>query len=163
MIGPDGVTRWLKSQGRVYVDEIGRAIRMIGVSANITELKQIEADRDRLLKQEQTARRLAENERQRLRDILMQVPTMFAVLSGPDHVFELANAKFLSVSGRSQEIIGKTAREAFPEMEGQGYFEIHDHVYQTGDIVRGDEYLSRWDPNGDGNLVEGFLILSFCH
>ncbi|UBF29949.1 PAS domain-containing protein (plasmid) [Kovacikia minuta CCNUW1] len=161
VMSPDGKTRWLKSQGRVYRNEAGRAIRMIGVSANITELKQIEADRDQLLKQEQAARRLAENERQRLRDILMQVPAMFAVLSGPDHVFELANPKFLSVSGRSQEIIGKTAREAFPEMEGQGYFEIHDHVYQTGDIVRGDEFLSRWDVNGDGNLVEGFFNLVF--
>jgi PAS domain S-box-containing protein len=161
VIGPDGATRWLKSQGRVYLDEAGRAIRMIGVSANITEFRQIEADRDRLLKQEQSARRLAENERQRLRDILTQVPAMFAVLSGPDHVFELANAKFLTVSGRSEDIIGKTAREAFPEMEGQGYYEIHDHVYRTGEIVRGDEFLSRWDPTGVGNLVEGFFNLVF--
>lgn len=161
VICPDGQIRWLKSQGRAYLDEAGRAIRMIGVSANITELKQMEADRDRLLKQEQAARRLAEGERRRLRDILMQVPAMFAVLSGPDHVFELANPKFLAVSGRSQEIIGKTAREAFPEMAGQGYFEIHDHVYQTGEVVRGDEYLSRWDSDGEGNLVEGFFNLVF--
>ncbi|MBD1914077.1 PAS domain S-box protein [Leptolyngbya sp. FACHB-8] len=161
VMSPDGQIRWLRSQGRVYLDEAGQAIRMIGVSANITEVKQIEAERDRLLEQEQAARRLAESERQRLRDILMQVPAMFAVLSGPNHVFELANAKFLAVSGRSEDIIGKAARDAFPEMEGQDFFEIHDHVYQTGEVVRGDEYLSRWDPNGDGNLVEGFFNLVF--
>ncbi|MBD1869963.1 PAS domain-containing protein [Cyanobacteria bacterium FACHB-471] len=161
VIGPDGVHRWIKSQGRVYLDEAGRGIRMSGVSLNITERKQIEAERDRLLEQEQTARRLAENERQRLRDILMQVPAMFAVLSGPEHVFELANSTFLTVSGRSEDIIGKTAREAFPEMEGQGYFEIHDRVYQTGEIVQGDEYLSRWDADGSGNLVEGVFNFVF--
>ncbi|HEY9617759.1 MAG TPA: PAS domain-containing protein, partial [Microcoleaceae cyanobacterium] len=161
VLSPDGVIRWLKSQGRAYLDEGGQAIRMIGVSANITELRQVEADRDRLLEREQTARRLAENERQRLRDILMQVPAMFAVLSGPEHIFELANAKFLTVSGRSDAIIGKTAREAFPEMADQEFFEIHDQVYQTGEIVRGDEFLSRWDPQGDGNLVEGFFNLVF--
>jgi PAS domain S-box-containing protein len=161
VIAPDGIVHWIKSQGRVYLDEAGRGIRMSGVSLNITERKQIEAERDRLLKQEQTARRVAENERQRLREILMQVPAMFAVLAGPDHVFELANSTFLAVSGRGEEIIGKTDREAFPEMEGQGYFEIHDHVYQTGEIVQGDEYLSRWDPDGSGNLVEGFFNLVF--
>jgi PAS domain S-box-containing protein len=161
VMSPDGVTRWLKSQGRAYFNESGRVIRMIGISIDITERKQIEAERDRFLEKEQAARRLAESERQRLRDILMQVPAMFAVLSGPDHVFELANAKFLDVSGRSEDILGKTAREVFPEMAGQGYFELHDHVYQTGEIVRGDEYLSRWDANGDGNLVEGFFNLVF--
>jgi PAS domain S-box-containing protein len=161
VMSPDGAILWLKSQGRVYLDDAGQAIRMLGVSVNITERKQIEAERDRLLKQEQASHRMAENERQRLRDILIQVPAMFAVLSGPDHVFELANSKFLAVSGRSEEILGKTARDVFPEMEGQGYFEIHDQVYQTGEIIRGDEYLSRWDPNGDGNFVEGFFNLVF--
>jgi PAS domain S-box-containing protein len=161
VVCPDGETRWLKSQGRVYLDETGQAIRIVGVSVNITDRKQIELERDRLLSQEQAARRSAENERQRLRDILMRVPAMFAVLSGPDHVFELANSTFLKVSGRSENIIGKTAKEVFPEMQDQGYFEIHDRVYQTGEIVRGDEYLSRWDPDGNGKLVEGFFNLVF--
>lgn len=161
VVSPDGITRWLKSQGRIYLDGSGQGARITGVSMNITERKQIEAERDRLLQQEQAARRAAENERQRLKDILIQVPAMFAVLSGPTHVFELANSTFLKVSGRTEAIIGKTAREAFPEMEGQGYFEIHDRVYQTGEIVRGDEYLSRWDPDGSGNLVEGFFNLVF--
>ncbi|MCY6489198.1 PAS domain S-box protein [Leptolyngbya sp. GGD] len=161
VISPDGAIRWLKSQGRVYLNDAGHAIRMLGVSLNITERKQIEAERDRLLKQEQASRRLAENERQRLRDILMQVPAMFAVLSGSDHVFELANSKFLAVSGRSEDILGKRAHEVFPEMAAQGYSEIYDRVYQTGEIIQGDESLSRWEPNGDGNVVEGFFNFVF--
>ncbi|WP_088889282.1 PAS domain S-box protein [Leptolyngbya ohadii] len=65
--------RWFKSQGRVYLDDAGRATRMTGVSVNITERKQIEAERDRLLEQEQNARRLAENERQQAQALLAEL------------------------------------------------------------------------------------------
>ncbi|HEY9764496.1 MAG TPA: PAS domain S-box protein [Trichocoleus sp.] len=41
VVRPDGVVRWLNSQGRVYRDETGRQSRMIGVSVDITERKQI--------------------------------------------------------------------------------------------------------------------------
>ncbi|OUL31675.1 histidine kinase [Nostoc sp. RF31YmG] len=161
VIAPNGAVRWLNSQGQVYLDETGRGVRITGVSVDITERKLIEAERDRLLEREQVARRLAESERQRLREILMQVPAMFAVLSGPDHVFELANSTFLKIFGRSEAIIGKTARAAFADMEDQEFFEIHDHVYQTGEVIRGDEYLTRWDAKIDGKLVEGFFNLTF--
>ncbi len=161
VMGASGAIRWLKSQGRVYCDEIGQATRMTGVSVDITERKQIEAERDHLLEQEQTARRLAENERQRLREILMQVPAMFAVLSGPDHVFELANPTFLTVSGRSETIIGQSAKDVFPEIADQDYFDVHDRVFQMGEVVRGDEYMSRWYADGSGNWVEGFFNLVF--
>ena len=29
--------------------------------------------------------------------------------------------------------VGKTIRQAFPSIEGQGFFEVLDRVYQTGD------------------------------
>ncbi|KAF3887395.1 MULTISPECIES: PAS domain S-box protein [Nostocales] len=59
-ISPEGVVRWLNSQGKVYHDATGRGVRMIGVSVDITERKQIEAEREmlrtrseRLLRQQQ--------------------------------------------------------------------------------------------------------------
>ncbi|MGB3202094.1 MAG: PAS domain S-box protein [Nodosilinea sp.] len=42
VIGPDGVTRWLTSQGRVYLNEAGKGIRLIGLSVDATERKQAE-------------------------------------------------------------------------------------------------------------------------
>ncbi len=45
VIDPDGIVRWLHSQGQVYLDQTGRGVRMIGVSVDITERKQIEAER----------------------------------------------------------------------------------------------------------------------
>ncbi|MBD3559758.1 PAS domain-containing protein, partial [Planktothrix sp. FACHB-1355] len=151
---PDDLDRWYEAHAYPSVDGLSVYFR------DISDRKQLELERDRLLEREKAARRQAETERKRLKDILIEVPAMFAVLSGPEHRFELANPTFLKVSGRSEDIIGKTAREAFPEMASQEYFDIHDRVYQNGEIIRGNEYLCRWDA-GDGNLVEGFFNLVF--
>ncbi|NMG06318.1 PAS domain S-box protein [Brasilonema sp. UFV-L1] len=42
VIGPDGTARWLRSQGRVYKDADGQAVRIVGISIDITEHKQTE-------------------------------------------------------------------------------------------------------------------------
>lgn len=156
-IDPNGAVRWLNSQGRVYIDETGRGVRTIGVSVDITERKQMEAERDRLLEREQTARQLAETERQRLHDILMQLPAMVGIVKGSDLVYEFANSTYLQVTGRTPDIIGKSIREAFPELEGQIYFDLLDRVYQTGETFIGNELPVYWDRNGDGVLQEGFF------
>ncbi|MBW4562936.1 MAG: PAS domain S-box protein [Mojavia pulchra JT2-VF2] len=43
VITPDGEARWLNSQGKVYFDSDGQAQRVIGVSLDITQRKQVEA------------------------------------------------------------------------------------------------------------------------
>jgi signal transduction histidine kinase/FixJ family two-component response regulator len=53
------------------------------------------------------------------------------VLRGPDHVFEVVNAAYYELVGQ-REVIGKPAREALPEMRGQGYFAMLDQAYSTG-------------------------------
>jgi PAS domain S-box-containing protein len=162
VISPDGVVRWLKSQGQVYLDETGRRVRMIGVSVDITERKQIEAERDRLLKREQAARLEAENERQRLHDILMQLPAMIGIVKGSDLVYEFANPTYLEGTGRTPEIIGKSIRDVFPELEGQIYFDVIERVYQTGETFSVNESPTYWDRNGDGVLEEAFFHCIFA-
>ncbi|WP_199333413.1 PAS domain S-box protein [Oculatella sp. FACHB-28] len=56
----DGSIRWLSSQGIVVQDSHNRSIRMIGINFDITERKQEEAERERLLANEQLARQEAE-------------------------------------------------------------------------------------------------------
>lgn len=64
VMSPDGVTRWLKSQGQVYRDEAGQATRMIGVSANITAQvqarQQVEALLEKLQQKEKQQQFLIE-------------------------------------------------------------------------------------------------------
>ncbi|AFZ21291.1 PAS domain-containing protein [Allocoleopsis franciscana] len=161
VIDPHGTTRWINSQGQTYLNNAGRGVRLIGVSVDITERKQMEAERDRLLKREQSARREAETERQRLHDILMQLPAMIGIVKGPDLVYEFANPTLLQVAGRTPDIIGKSMREIFPELEGQIYFDAVKRVYQTGEPFIGNESPAYWDRNGDGVLEEAFFNFTF--
>ncbi|MBM1173410.1 PAS domain-containing sensor histidine kinase [Microvirga arabica] len=71
-------------------------------------------------------------EQDRLRELFQQAPGFMAMLRGREHVFELANDAYLQLVGHRRDIIGKSAREALPEIEGQGFFELLDNVYATG-------------------------------
>lgn len=55
-----------------------------------------------------------------------------ALLTGADHLFELANAPFLQMVG-GREVVGKTCLEAFPELASTGYPAVLDRVFQTGE------------------------------
>jgi len=82
-----------------------------------------------------TGRFLAEQNlrtsQERLSDLFQQAPAFFAVLRGPDHIFEMSNPLYLELIGQ-RSIIGKTVREAVPEAEGQGFLALLDNVYKTG-------------------------------
>lgn len=60
VMAPDQTVRWLHSRGRTYFNAKGQAERMIGVSLDVSRRVQIEAERDLLLRQEQSARGEAE-------------------------------------------------------------------------------------------------------
>jgi len=63
------------------------------------------------------AEREAVDEAERLRGLFEQAPGFMAMLRGPGHVFELANAAYHRLVGR--DVLGRPAREALPEVEGQ--------------------------------------------
>ncbi|HBB34707.1 MAG TPA: hybrid sensor histidine kinase/response regulator [Cyanobacteria bacterium UBA8803] len=57
----DKVERWLRAKGQAYYDPNGKPLRFSGTVLNITEQKQVEAQREQLLQQEQAAREAAEH------------------------------------------------------------------------------------------------------
>jgi PAS domain S-box-containing protein len=63
--------------------------------------------------------------------LFQQAPGFMAALSGPAHVFTMANTAYLQLVGR-ENILGKPVREALPEVVGQGFIELLDRVYQGG-------------------------------
>jgi two-component system, cell cycle sensor histidine kinase and response regulator CckA len=95
-----------------------------------------------------------ESERTRLADIFTHAPAFIASLRGPDHIFELANAQFYDLIANKRDVIGLTAREAFPEVESQGFFQLLDNVYATGVPFVGDEMPVQFT---DGAGVPGEL------
>jgi PAS domain S-box-containing protein len=67
----------------------------------------------------------------RWRALFEQVPGFMCILSGPEHRFEFANSRYADLVG-GRELIGKTLREALPEVETQGFVALLDEVYRTG-------------------------------
>lgn len=80
--------------------------------------------------------RRLETERNRLVELFMQAPGFIAVMDGPDHVFQLVNAAYATLIGRT-DVEGKSIREALPDIAGQGFYELLDSVYQTGEPYEG--------------------------
>jgi hypothetical protein len=78
-----------------------------------------------------------------------QAPGIMVMLRSPEHVFELANTAYYQLVGR-RHLIGRTVRDALPELEGQGFFELLDGVYRSGEpfVGRGISATFRPDPNG---------------
>lgn len=74
-------------------------------------------------------RAMAERERQKL--MLQHMPGFAAMLVGPEHRYEFVNDAYREISG-SRDFVGRTVREAFPEVEGQGFFELLDRTFATG-------------------------------
>jgi PAS domain S-box-containing protein len=69
-----------------------------------------------------------------LRDLFVEAPSAMALLSGSDHRFVFANRAYLKMAGRRRnEIIGKCVRDALPELVAQGFLELLNQVYQTGE------------------------------
>jgi PAS domain S-box-containing protein len=99
--------------------------------------------------------REAEAARARLYDLLMQAPAAMTIMRGPEHRIEFVNPLALRYRGRA-DLVGKTAREATPELVEQGILAIMDEVYMTGTPFVGTEFPVRIDRRGDGVLEEAY-------
>ena len=119
------------------------------VVVDITEEKRIEAERRKLFEE-------LEVERARLASIFVLAPAFIATMRGREHVFELSNPQYDQLVGH-REIVGKTVREALPEIEGQGFFELLDEVYATGKPFAGNGIPVLVRREKGGALEERFL------
>jgi PAS domain S-box-containing protein len=85
---------------------------------------------------ETTQRLLAERrdvaERERLSRMFEQAPGFMAMLSGRTQRFDFVNAAYEQLVGH-RGVVGRSVREALPELEGQGFHELLDKVFTTGE------------------------------
>ncbi len=77
------------------------------------------------------SRQLA-SERERQQAMLRQMPGFVAMLHGPDHVFGYVNEAYIRIAGE-REFLGQGFRNVFPELAEQGFYELLDQVYATGE------------------------------
>jgi DNA-binding CsgD family transcriptional regulator len=82
-------------------------------------------------------------ERSWLPQLFREASVQIAVTRGAEHRYVVANGAFTKAVGR--DVLGKTMRESFPDLEHSGYFEVADRVYQTGVSVVGHAAMAMWD------------------
>ncbi len=90
-----------------------------------------------------------------LRYLLSDAPIAIAVLSGREHVIEIANKEILRVWGKTHEVIGERLYRALPELAGQDFIQLLDDVYSSGKPHHGIEAKALFEH--DGSLEEVYL------
>lgn len=173
VIGPDGETvfqdRYWSASHTPLHDADGKIVLILQHTADITELEALRRARDdnpavsaidmimggNVLRRaeaiQEDNRRLA-TERNRLVEMFMQAPGFVAILSGLDHTFQMHNDAYARIIGRS-DVTGLPIREALPDLEGQGYFELLDSVLATGEPYEGKGALVRFRPDDTGREI----------
>lgn len=136
--GEQGV--WSFNGGLVR-DQDGSPYLGILTIRDVTAQKAAEAERERLL---------LENRDQRdfLRGLLQAVPLWIAVVSGPEHRFELANIEQYAIAGQpGMGVIGKTLAETYPGIAHEAARAIAK-VYRSGRPVHVREHKATMQPGG---------------
>lgn len=99
-----------------------------------------------------TERVLSKREQQktelRFRSVTEQNPAAIAFLTGKEMRVEIANEVILKIWGKDQNIIGLPLKDALPEIVGQGFLELLDNVFTTGETFRGNEVLVKLEHEG---------------
>ena len=113
---------------RELLARVGAHLKMAGIRTQATEM-------------ERRLRAEADLERSRLRDSFIHAPAAMALLSGSDHRFTFLNSAFLKLVGRDSldTILGRSVREVLPETEEQGFNELLDQVFETGEAFAATE------------------------
>jgi signal transduction histidine kinase len=101
------------------------------------------------------ARRQTQVERDRLKELLSEVPAIINFLSGPDLVFEYVHPLAVQALG-GRDVLGKPVLEAVPEYRGQPFIDELHAVYRTGEIRTGRAIKVDIDRSGTGQLDETY-------
>ena len=109
---------WLDLDYSPLLDESGRPAGVMAIVVETTE--KIRAQRE------------LSAEREGLRRMFEQAPGFIAVVAGPDHRFTMANAAYRKLVG-NREVIGRTVRDVLPEVAEQGFIDLLDQVYRSGE------------------------------
>jgi signal transduction histidine kinase len=116
------VQRWHSYGYSPLFDADGRVLGVQCLSLNVTDQVSFDALRERELRS--------------LRQVFAAAPGFAAVVRGPSFVYEMTNPAYDALVG-GRDLIGRPVREAFPELASQGYFEMLDRVFASGEPFTG--------------------------
>ncbi|WP_210488249.1 PAS domain-containing protein [Rufibacter aurantiacus] len=163
----DGSYRWYLVRSLPMKDEQGKVIMRVG-SANdihstklmVQEILESNEQMSVLSDQVQQAFQKAEDQRLTLERLIMQAPAIFAILKGEEHRFELVNPQYQQLMP-GRELTGKTVKEAVPEVVEQGFLQILDNVYTTGQPFVAEEIGVEMDWNNTGHKEKRYFTTTY--
>jgi signal transduction histidine kinase/DNA-binding response OmpR family regulator len=88
-------------------------------------------------------RTVEDDHRRRIAAVFSHAPVAIAILRGPSHLHEFANAAYMDLVG-DRPVMDMPIREALPDMDGQGIFELLDQVYESGERCIARAYRVTW-------------------
>nr|WP_315053091.1 PAS domain S-box protein [uncultured Brevundimonas sp.] len=138
----DGALRWIARKGELEFDAEGRPARFVGVARDVTNR----------VAGEQALR----DEREQLAQMFAQAPTFMALLRGPEHRFERVNPGYVQLIGH-RDVVGRSVGEALPEAVSQGFVELLDQVFATGEPFVANGVRFEVQPTPGGPVRERFL------
>lgn len=92
--------------------------------------------------------RLMRRNETRFATIVEQSPIGIGLLKGKDMVIETGNDFIFELWGKNRDKIGMPIIEALPELEGQGFLQLLEEVYRTGNPYHGYDTLAKLEYNG---------------
>jgi PAS domain S-box-containing protein len=110
------------------------------------------------LLQTQSQREQLRGHQDLLQHVLSQAPAAIATLSGPEHRFTFANAQYLQLVSRP--VLGKKVAEALPELTEQGFLDLLNRVYTSGQAFRGDEIAVMLE-QASGPAIQQYLDFTY--
>lgn len=159
-------------------DENGRVTHILQDSTDVTDLVRFRADHEgnldtgsaldavarsgvfqRAMKIEANNQRL-EAEHKQLSDMLMHAPGFVAVLNGPDHIIQFCNDACYRLVGH-RKILGRSVRDALPELNDQGHLEFLEDVFETGEPVYGRQQAFALRHTPDGPLENRYIDFAY--
>ncbi|WP_234733924.1 PAS domain S-box protein [Tellurirhabdus bombi] len=141
----NGPVRWVVCTGNPQYGPNGEFSGYIGAILDVTERVRAEQE-------------LRASEA-RFRDLIDNAPLPIAVYTGPELTIQVANEALLTAWGRDESVLGKTYRQALPELENLPYFQIAEEVFATGKAVQNDE--GRADFVVDGQVHTAYFNYSY--
>ncbi|HKJ87103.1 MAG TPA: ATP-binding protein, partial [Gammaproteobacteria bacterium] len=105
-------------------------------------------------------RTLPERTRELYHQLFMQAPIAIALMEGIDHVYTLSNPAHDELADQ-RPLLGRTAREAFPEPGLEEFFERLDQVYATGKPFTASEAFAEFRAPGSVEATPRYLTFAY--
>ncbi|WP_051313158.1 PAS domain-containing sensor histidine kinase [Sporocytophaga myxococcoides] len=134
----DGTYRWFLMRAEPMVDQSGRVSSWFGSLIDIDERKAAEVEKQKSEAKEKQLFISSEIQRQMLENLFNLIPAMICTFKGPDHKLEFINPAVEKFFGHRQ-LLGKSAKDALPEVLEQGLIRHLDKIFKTGKSFVGKE------------------------